>query len=198
MRRYVRTKRSRAPSEKTHILDGDKRIFDTTDKLTVFHKLYQNLHSIPEDECNLPPFAESIHQHIMPEPAIAEPAEISTTVSPSDIKLALSKTRNTAPGRDQIYYTYLKNLPFSTLRYLSDIYEIALKLQYFPTIWKIGHYSFEQTRQTQYPSRKLPPHHPASRLRKNFRPSTLISKIITYSPNSNQDSDTIIPFKTTY
>ena len=190
VKRFIKTKKSRSHSSNhSFILDGDQRIFATADKLTVFHDLYAQLYSVPSplvsDAPDLPP---DLIPSITSCPDMTEPLEFSSDISPHDITTALSKTRNTAPGRDKIFYAYLKHLPPPILSYLADIYSTCLKLAYFPPLWKKG------------TTILLPKPHKDHTNPQNYRPITLLpalgktfERIINTRLQSHIESNALLP-----
>ena len=53
----------------------------------------------------------------------------------TELQNSISKSDNSAPGPDEIHYTFLKELPIISLKYLLDIYNILISGN-IPTIWK--------------------------------------------------------------
>ena len=64
--------------------------------------------------------------------------EFDTKVTIEDIKEALKKAKNTAPGEDGIYYRYIRQLPDNILATLAELYETSIEMAYFPKLWKEG------------------------------------------------------------
>ena len=137
-RKFVSTKKSHKPIAHSYLVDGDQRHFDVHDKLTVFYNLYKNIHAPPPSQSNDEGDPQSTLDQLAGGPAVTEIAEFSCEVSPSDILDALKHNKQTAPGRDGIYYPHVKHLSPSSLEYLSDILETCLRIQYFPRLWKLG------------------------------------------------------------
>ena len=49
---------------------------------------------------------------------------------------SISKSNNSAPSPDEIPYTFLKELPAISLKYLLDIYNDIWTTDNIPTLWK--------------------------------------------------------------
>lgn len=113
------------------------------EQVKVFHKLYQDIHSIPPPRPGSEELNTQVEQFVQGRlrpnnPAASRITELNCNVTPADILHAVKRTKNTSPGHDEIYHSHLKNLPLEALRYLANLYEICIRTQYFPTTWKKG------------------------------------------------------------
>ena len=81
----------------------------------------------------------------------------------SELKIAISKVKNTSPGEDNIPYILIKNLPEYILNEYLYIINYAFNVGYFPTQWKKGFILpiYKPNKPTNQPS--------------SFRPITLLS-----------------------
>ena len=86
----------------------------------------------------------------------------------TEIKIQLSKTRGrSAPGADGIRYPVLRQCPDIVVKYLEYIYNICLKIGYFPKAWK------------QVTGIMIPKPDKDPRITTNYRPISLLSCIGT-------------------
>ena len=56
--------------------------------------------------------------------------------SMKELKMALKKCHDTAPGSDEIHYQFLKHLPFTSLHCLLDIFNQVWQMGIFPDSWR--------------------------------------------------------------
>lgn len=60
--------------------------------------------------------------------------------TPSEVKSIIKSLKSSrSPGPDKINNLTLKNLPHKSIRHITEIFNAAIKLESFPTIWKHAH-----------------------------------------------------------
>lgn len=92
-------------------------LYSQTD--TIFHQdLLSSPSLLPSSDHNLTP-------HIL-----------NTPITATDISNALSRTRDTAPGPDQIHYRHIRHAPEELLTLLASFYTFILTTGFYPTAWK--------------------------------------------------------------
>ena len=83
---------------------------------------------------NLPDF----HEKFINNTVNIFPVDYNSAITISELKLAISKVKNTAPGEDNIPYILIKNLPEEVLYDFLYLLNYSFHLGIFPTLWKKG------------------------------------------------------------
>lgn len=130
------------------IVDGDRVVITTSDKLSVFRRhfrshfnpppppnhysaipldLLDTVDTFPSDPRLQPGTLHSVEDH----PVVAP-------ITEADIHLALSTSGNTAPGSDGLRYPLLKHAPRIFYRLLAILYTFILFSGLYPQAWKIA------------------------------------------------------------
>ena len=107
-------------------------------QLAKVHRTHSNIYFNHEHKAEVDMWAESMKEHLTPRSALAAPSdEYSRTITSEDTNKALKSLKNkTSPGEDTIPYIALKNLPEPAIEQLIKIFDICLKIGYFPKKWK--------------------------------------------------------------
>ena len=66
-------------------------------------------------------------------------SELCQAVSQDEFDKALARCKNkSAPGHDNISYFLLKRIPVETKNTLCNVFSDAIRLGYFPKLWKFA------------------------------------------------------------
>ena len=119
--------------------NSDKETADTfAAQLAKVHRTHPDIYFNHEHKAEVDDWAETMREHLTPRSALVAPSdEYSRNITNEDTTKALKSLKNkTSPGEDTIPYIALKNLPEPALEELTKIFDICLRIGYFPKKWK--------------------------------------------------------------
>jgi hypothetical protein len=111
-------------------------IFSDAEKCEKLAKNFKKSHQIdPSDTCHSTTIKTSIDCIESADVDFPEDEKITM----DELKLEISRIRTRkAPGDDGMSSTVIKNLPFTALQFLVEIFNACLRIGFFPSAWKIG------------------------------------------------------------
>ena len=89
----------------------------------------------PEDDAAVP-WIRQVRRTVRQFPPVRDEVPIAPTGSREVYRLIKRSPRGTAPGLDKLTYEMLQHLPPKALRHLVILFNSALSLQVFPSVWK--------------------------------------------------------------
>ena len=112
---------------------NNQTLITDKDKAEALATFYKN-NSTTFQHKNLPDFDEkfiSYTQNI-------QSVDYNSPITLIELKLAISKVKNTAPGEDNITYQLIKNLPEHVLSEFLSLLNLSFHTGIFPSDWKKG------------------------------------------------------------
>ena len=148
------------PDPLTPILSGSDLLLNPEEKVEAFVDHYMTVSNLTPSSAvqEIPDF-----HRIEEEAKVDCTREYNSDITIGEMNNALSKCRDTSPGKDNITYLLVKNLNHDTYRELLRIFNQCFSLGEFPSTWKEG---------LIVPIKK--PSKPPEEL-KSYRPITLLS-----------------------
>ena len=89
----------------------------------------------PEDDAAVP-WIQQVRRTVRQFPPVRDEVPLAPTGTREVSRLIKRSPRGTAPGLDKLTYEMLKHLPPKALRHLVILFNSALSLLVFPTVWK--------------------------------------------------------------
>ncbi|XP_064862156.1 probable RNA-directed DNA polymerase from transposon BS [Oncorhynchus nerka] len=115
-------------------------IEDNKTKATLFRNHLQNVHSCPDDPLFDKDWKTIVDREMQKTVYTSNPTPVdhplTRSASIEEIKTHLKKTKNKAPGEDNIDSTLIKQAPDEYLHLLSNLFTACLTEGYFPLPWK--------------------------------------------------------------
>ena len=166
------------PSTKTIEDESGIKAASSDAKATLFAERLQRIHQEPDYKGFDENWKQKVQKYIedneksfkvapeerYQEPEIGDDSELCNKVSLEEFEANLAKCKNnSAMGSDGISYSLLKSLPVTAKRDICQIFSDAVRIGFFPKIWKSA------------TVKMIPKPHKDPKYAKNFRPISLLS-----------------------